>query len=250
MELSPEQFASLKRVLSEPAAKAAALVSASAEQIEAVLAKLQTMVRRHAASFGGNRLLFRYAPGRTGGRALTDRVVSELVKAQTLIATVGDDGALLGATAGAVSLPAAATESENGPSVCLLCSAGQIGVFAAGKIVAEIGAAPPPLEGRSDWQRSWRELRESFDDHFHHCIESEKALRYWSDRKKRILLAGPDGTEKLFHHNLFWWCNHFIKDALDVYGETQVRWTPKTGQVGSLTQTQPNDPHVKETSSA
>jgi hypothetical protein len=29
-----------------------------------------------------------------------------------------------------------------------------------------------------------------------------------------------------------------------------LRWTPKTGQAGSLTQTQPNDPHVKETSSA
>ena len=29
-----------------------------------------------------------------------------------------------------------------------------------------------------------------------------------------------------------------------------LRWTPKTGQAGSLTQTQPNDPHVKETSLA
>jgi hypothetical protein len=29
-----------------------------------------------------------------------------------------------------------------------------------------------------------------------------------------------------------------------------VRWTPKVGHRGSLTQTQENDPHVKETSSA
>ena len=29
-----------------------------------------------------------------------------------------------------------------------------------------------------------------------------------------------------------------------------MRWSPETGQDGSLTQTQPNDPQVKETSSA
>jgi hypothetical protein len=228
MELSPEQFASLKRVLSEPAAKAAALVPVPAEQIEAVLGKLETLVRRHAGSLGGSRLLIKYAPGLTGGRVLTDRVVSELIAAQTQIATIGDDGTLLAAASGTISLPAAVTESQDGPCLCLLCSAGQIGVFAAGKVVAEICTAPPPIQGRADWQRSWRELRESFDDHFHHCIESEKALRYWFDRKKRILLAGPDGTEKLFHHNLFWWCNNFIRDALDVYGETRSMGQDKT----------------------
>jgi hypothetical protein len=132
---------------------------------------------------------------------------------------------VLATATGAATLPVAATESENGPAVCLLCSAGQIVVFAAGKIVAEIGTTPP---GRADWQRSWTELRESFDDHFQHCLENEKALRFWSDRKKRILLAGPDGTEKLFHHHLFWWCNNFIKDALDVYGETQAMGQDKT----------------------
>jgi hypothetical protein len=30
----------------------------------------------------------------------------------------------------------------------------------------------------------------------------------------------------------------------------RVRWTPKVGQAGSLTQSQKNDPHVEEASSA
>lgn len=228
MELSPEQFASLKRVLSEPAAKVAALVPAAADKIEIVLGKLEALVRRHVGSFGGQRVLFKYSPGGSGGTLLSARVIAELVKAQTPIATVGDDGCLLAAAAGSVTLQAAAKESENGPTVCLLCSAGQVVVFAAGKVVAEIGTAPPPILGQIDLRRSYTELQESFDDHFHHCIESEKALRYWADRRRRILLAGPDGTEKLFHHNLFWWCNNFIKDALDVYGETQAMGQDKT----------------------
>lgn len=228
MELSPEQFASLKRILSEPAAKVAALLPLSSDQVESLLEKLETVVRRQAGSFGPERLLACYTPGQSGGQVLTDKVIRGLFAAQTPQVALGDDGGVLSAAPGAVTLPAAAAASEKGPSLCVLCSAGQICVFAAGRVIAEIGSAPPPIQGRSDWQRSWRELRAAFDDHFRHCIESEQALRYWSDRKRRLLLAGPDGTEKLFHHSLFWWCNKFIKDALDVYGEANSMGQDKT----------------------
>jgi hypothetical protein len=72
------------------------------------------------------------------------------------------------------------------------------------------------------------ELPDCINDHFINCIANEKNLRYWSDRRRRILLVGPDKTEKLFHHSLYWWCVHFIKDALDVYGEAQSMGQDKT----------------------
>jgi len=228
MELSPEQFSSLKRVLSEPAAKAAAVVPVSATLIEGLLDLIEKVVRRHATSFGGSRLLLRHIAGATGGRPITDQAVRALLAAQTPVATIGDDGAILVASTGTASLPEAASESEKFACVCLLCSAGQIGVFAGGKVIAEIGTSSPVVQGRADWQRSWRELRTSLDDHFKNCIESEKAFRYWADRKNRILMAGQYGTEKIFHHNLFWWCNHFVADALDVYGEAQSMGQDKT----------------------
>jgi hypothetical protein len=228
MDLSPEQFASLKRILSEPAAKVAALLPLSADQIGAFLERLETVVRRQATSFGSERLLVGYVPGQSGGQALTDKVIRGLIAAQTPCLTVGDDGTVLSAAPGAVTLPAAATASEKGPSLWTLCSAGQICVFAAGRVIAEVGSAPPPIQGRSDWQRSWRELRAAFDDHFHHCIESEQQLCYWFNKKKRILLVGPNGTEKLFHHSLFWWCRKFIIDAFDVYGEANSMGQDKT----------------------
>ena len=133
----------------------------------------------------------------------------------------------------------AAKESENGPKLTMICAAGQLCVFAAGKPIAEIGATPPPAHGRSDWQRSSGELRSAFDTHHLHCIENESNLRYWKNKENRILLAGSDGTEKLFHHSLFWWCDHFITDALAVYGETQGMGQDKTDitivtEVGSI----------------
>jgi len=228
MELTPEQFASLKRVLSEPAAKAAALVPVPAEKIEALFGKIEALVRRQAASFGTNRLLFRYVPGQSAGQVLDDRSLRGLIAAQTMIVTVGDDGTFSGAATGTISLPVAVALSEAHQCVYLLCSAGVVCVFAAGKVIAEIGSTPPPIQGRSDWERSWRQLHESFDVHFENCIDREQGLRYWKDRKKRLLLAGPDGTEKIFHHNLFWWCNKFIKDALDVYADPLMPGQDKT----------------------
>jgi hypothetical protein len=228
MELSPEQFVSLKRVLSDPAAKAAALVAIPTEKIEKFLGKMEGLVRRQAGSFGVSRLLVRFAPDQSGGQELNEQSVRGLIAAQTLIVTVGDDGKLMAANTGDVSLPQAVRESETGPSVCLLCSAGVISVFAAGKVITEIGSTPALIHGRSDWQRSWRELPKSFDDHFKNCVDREQGLRYWFNRQNRVLLAGPDGTEKIFHHNLFWWCNNFIKDALDVYADPQMPGQDKT----------------------
>src|SRR5262249_15994725 len=36
---------------------------------------------------------------------------------------------------------------------------------------------------------------------------------------QRILLAGPDGTEKIFHTELFWWLNTFLTDRASVYAQ-------------------------------
>lgn len=228
MDLSPEQFSSLKRVLSDPAAKAAAVVGRPAAQIENVLKKLETVARRRAVALGTERLMVIHAAGKTGGQDWDDSLIAAFVRKDTKVITVGDDGTVMCAVSGQISVVTAAKASEIGPTLTMLCAAGQLCVFAAGKPIAEIGTAPPPVQGRADWQRSSWELRDALNTHFLHCIENEKGLRYWASKAKRTLLAGPDGTEKLFHHSVFWWLSNFITDALDVYGETQGMGQDKT----------------------
>jgi hypothetical protein len=239
MALAPEQFASLKKILSHPAAKASAALRLPVSQIENFLRKLEKLVQRGRLVLGQEKLLILYRPTQKNGRPFTESEVEKCLKARTPLLAVGGDETLVSAKRGAVTLVAAAAVSDKERSLCVLCAAGQLWIFAAGKIIAEIGEAPPPISGQGDWRRSWRELRKSFDEHFEHCVEHEKSFRYWADRKKRLLLVGPGKTEKLFHHSLFWWCNSFISDAIDVHGETGGMGQDKTDitivtQVGSI----------------
>lgn len=228
MNLSPEQFGSLRRVLADPSAKASALTNIPANVLENIFAKIEKFVRNSAADLGASKFLFHYINDHSGGRELSPELLNEMIAAGNFIAAIGNDASLIAADAGIPSLVSASDESEKMSSVSALCSGQEILLFAAGKVIAEIGIAPVNLGDAADWKRSWRELDHSLDDHFEHCVENEKNLRYWEDRVSRTLLAGPDGTEKIFHHSLFWWCSNFIRDAIDVYGEAQAMGQDKT----------------------
>lgn len=70
------------------------------------------------------------------------------------------------------------------------------------------------------------------DEHFCECISNEKRVKYWHNKKDRILKSnGKDGTEMLFHHDLFWWLNHCISDSIRVYGEVAMTGLDKTDVV-------------------
>lgn len=220
MQLTPEQFASLKQVLSEPAGVAAAVLKLPTDQVDKMLERLQDITEAQAAGLKGERFLVIYSPGVSNRRPFDRAAIKDVVQKQTFILTVGDDCTLVSAATGIVDAVSASKYSENGPSLVALCSANQISVYVAGKPIADLSDSQGGPIGRSDWMMPATELRDSFDLHFKHCIENQKLVSYWGDRKKRILAKGQDGTEKLFHHCLFWWCKHFVSDALTVFGET------------------------------
>lgn len=220
MDLSPEQFSSLKRVVAAPAAKVAAITGGTVGDLETLMGRVETVARKRATTLGNERLLLIHDPSAKGSQALDDAAVANLLRAKTPVVKIGSDCGMISAAKGDVSTVTAAIESEIGPRMTVLVAAGQFTVFAGGKPIAEIGVPPPAQHGRSDWKRSWRELPMAMNDHFKHCIDDEKSVRYWKDKKKRLLLAGPDGTEKIFHQSLYWWLDHMLSDAIDVYGET------------------------------
>lgn len=239
MALAPEQFSSLKKVLSKPSAKASAALNVSTHEIEVFLNKLEALAKRGQLVFGQEKILVAYRPTKKGGKKFDETAVSGCLKSGTAVLALGSDETLVEAKKGAVTLLSATEKSEKEGSLCVICGAGQLWIFTAGKLIAEIGDALPPISGHADWHRSWRELRKSLDDHFENCVDSEKLVRYWDDRKKRVLLVGPDKTEKLFHHNLFWWFTNFIIDAIDVHGEANGMGQDKTDitivtEIGSI----------------
>lgn len=99
-----------------------------------------------------------------------------------------------------------------------------------GRVIVSRNLANPTagvgIRGR--WSRPASDFAALLADHYEECLRGQQNLRYWHDQDKRILLVGPDGTEALFHQNLFWWLNKYTSDALDVYAEPGFHGLHKT----------------------
>ena len=229
MNLSPEQFASLKQTLSDPSAKISALLpSLDSLVTRSVLQRLWDLVCQHTESFGDGSLLCIYSPTQAGGTTLDSSRVTQLIKSETLQVKIGDSTNVVSANVGTASLMEASSESGKQSTFCVLCSSGKLVVFAREKLIAEIRTELHGPGENAKWHRSWKEMPLAMNEHFENCIQSEKQVRIWKNRRQRILLAGPDGTEMLFHQSLFWWFTHFLRDAIDVYGETNALGQDKT----------------------
>lgn len=64
---------------------------------------------------------------------------------------------------------------------------------------------------------------ENFDlllsDHVEHCVDGQKNIEYWADKKERILLTGPHGTEWIFQKSLYWWLDNYVSEHIGVIAE-------------------------------
>ena len=80
------------------------------------------------------------------------------------------------------------------------------------------GTHKDPLVG-SKWHRPITDFDGLLADHRDNVITNEQGVQYWSDKQKRVLLKGQQGTEEIFHRALYWWLNHFVSNRLKVYGQ-------------------------------
>ncbi len=80
------------------------------------------------------------------------------------------------------------------------------------------GAPKNPLVG-SKWHHPMSDFDSLLKDHLENYIKQEQGVSYWSDKQKRILLSGENGTEEIFHRALFWWLKHYVSNRLKVYGQ-------------------------------
>lgn len=80
----------------------------------------------------------------------------------------------------------------------------------------------------SKFHRPMSEFEQILSEHMENSVARQQHIRYWKDRSKRILLAGPDGTEGIFHLDLYWWLNNYVADKLKVYAEPKGLGQDKT----------------------
>ena len=97
MDLSPDQFSSLKRVVAAPAAKVAAITGGTVGDLEKLIGRVETIARKRATTLGNERLLLIHDSSAKSGQALDDTAVASLLRAKTPVVKIGNDGAMVSA---------------------------------------------------------------------------------------------------------------------------------------------------------
>jgi hypothetical protein len=105
----------------------------------------------------------------------------------------------------------------------VLCQGSYLTYVVAGHVVREgdIGGKTSHLPVASRFRRPIAEFDALLADNLAASFHNERRLRYWHDRKKRVLLASPDKTEVIFQRELKAWLEENVIDQIRVIAETR-----------------------------
>lgn len=228
--MEQEQIDALKKALHDVPVMISACAAIKISESEKFHSELLSFIQGNFAILSRKPIVFvleRQVPIRVGEK-LTVREASKQLAAGACVIRLGLDLSICATT-------------KTKPDMASCCKAG-LGTYAAfvegealheivdGRVIVSRNIANPTagvgIRGR--WSRPASDFAALIADHYEECLRGQKNLRYWHDQDERILLVGPDGTEALFHQNLWWWLNQYTSDALDVYAEPRFHGLNKT----------------------
>jgi hypothetical protein len=219
--LTPEQLAVLQRIVQDTTLRVEAVLGIPSGTMAAFLDKLQDLVRYSCGPAKGRRYGLILNNRSHGAAALEVPVLLRHILTGKAMIVIDQDLRVISADQCTPSIGTLSERTDADRTFGVLVEGTYLHYFLCGKCIGETDCATPGTSrpAVTRWRRPIAEFRTILSEHKAACIDSEKHVRYWYDRKKRILLTGPDGTEMLFHSDLFWWLNNFVDDALDVYAD-------------------------------
>lgn len=221
--LQPEQVSALQDVLAGGAAQVAHLLGEPLAGIETFLNGAHTLIGDNLDRLNDAVLVVALSRGETGTTKLSASRLLQETRSGRGYFRVDVDLRFVGATTASARMIDVFERTRQSRSVEVIYQGSYVYVIACGELVDErdlrSAAANPPVA--NPWKRPISEFDALLADHMRECIDNERRVRYWSDKSQRILLSGPDGTERIFHHDLFWWLDRFVIDRLSVFGEAR-----------------------------
>jgi hypothetical protein len=228
MKLGPEQERVLKELLGSTALQLQVHLGIPIKAGENFLAFVEAAVRE--IDVRGQYYVLSLDPNASGRKKLNQQEVQRRIQAETPILRVGLDGRLIEAREGKATHAASSSRTRNLAGFEVLVGGTYISYILEGYVVGEVDLTNPGVDPVSGprFARRFAELDGLLSDHMNQRLARQQGLEYWSDRKGRILLSGPHGTEWIFHFELFWWLDKFVADALRVYAEPSGLGQDKT----------------------
>jgi hypothetical protein len=219
--LLPNQSRILAEICSNPAVIAEAQLNIPRATVEIFLENCTSFVQKNVGYLALNHYVLELSSGPSSGIPLNFSNVLQACTTEKPILVVNEDLLFQHSSAGGVRVTNACEETRSEPSIRVLVHGTYLYIVVAGQLVAEsdaIGPAKnPPLGAIFD--KPAIEIPAIIRDHFVALVRKERGFKYWHDPAKRLLVASPESTERLFQRSLFVWMDSHIVDKLRVYAE-------------------------------
>lgn len=219
--LLPNQSRILAAICSQPAVLAEVQLGIPRATVDIFLENCRSFVQSNAAHLEHAHYAFELSPTTCKGNPVS---FSDVLKASTVgkpVLVVSENLLLSRSAVGSVKVTGACEETKSSSSIRVLVHGTYIYVVLSGQAVAESDALGPsknPPAG-SMFDRPASEIPTVVREHFAALVAKEKGFKYWHDPGKRVLVASPESTERLFQRSLFVWMDSHILDKLRVYAE-------------------------------
>jgi hypothetical protein len=220
MSLRPEQFDVLQSLMGI-ASQAAHKLKIPIEYVEKFLENVKNFVLTNHRRIGVRPYIFLLSHLESGVSTINLQSVKGNINAGTPIFYVDADLKLYRSRQATIRLTECTDITRQEQLLGIYINDTRLWVCLCGDYIEDINlldSEPGPAIISSS-SRKASDLDKILDDHYESRIKDEKGFRYWKIKADRILLAGPDGTEDIFHRDLFWWLNTYVYDKLKVAAE-------------------------------
>lgn len=228
--LTLDQLLALQKVTRDTACQAATALGIPTTAVEHFLHNVGHFVKENGATLAAYCYVLMLDNSSVGELSLDLRTLIDHIRKDKPILYVDPELRLVRAEVGSVRLSDCSAKTSEQGKLGLRIERNYCHVFLLGKLIEEVDLLNPGSSAptASPYRRPIREFNLIVLDHKRASVDREQGFRYWADRSQRVLLVGPDKTEKLFHHDLFQWLRLFVSDALRVFGETRGMGQDKT----------------------
>lgn len=219
--LGEDQKAVLKSVIDRAALIASAL-GTDIDTVEVLLKAVDDLFAANLDSFQDQDFVLSVRFDKNGGTPITLKTIKSAIGAGTPLIFATSDFGHIKSQAGDSTLMGVFARSKSMGTLEIVWHGFVLRYIVAGQLIDEQQLISPKKKKlpAQEWIRPFSQLSKILNDHLDNAIQYEKEVRYWKDKSNRILLAGADGTEKIFHGSLFWWLNNFVEDKVVVFGQT------------------------------
>ncbi len=229
MELLPDQLKVLQGIINT-AAQTGAVLQRPIEHIEKYLSNISKFIHDYHKRLPSHPIAFLFDDSTHAGPILNLKIILSNYTQGNCIFYVDEDLHVVKVVHGEARIKDCVDIAMKEERLCIRVAGTYFHAILSGKIIEEGDflhphAGPPII---SKFHHPIAEFDLLLQDHMTYSVDNEKHIRYWKDKEKRILLSGPDGTEKIFHLDLFWWLDNYVSDKLKIVGETSGMGQDKT----------------------